>query len=175
MPAEVKGVLALRKALRQFEPDLAKETTKEITSFLKPVVKQAKGFLPSNADVPSGWLKRPNAGGRWATRYYDQAEATKGITYKTSPSKANSRGFKSIASIINKQIGGIIYEWSGRTSGIRGNFTPKLPNADGLEGRGRGMTGRVIFKAFNQDQGKATAGVMKAIKSAEEEFNRRTR
>ena len=41
MPTEVRGAIALRKALRQFEPDLAKETTKEISSFLKPVVTKA--------------------------------------------------------------------------------------------------------------------------------------
>ena len=67
MPVEVKGAIALRKALHQFEPDLAKETTKEISSFLKPVVKNARGFLPSNGEAPSGWLKRPNQGGRCCT------------------------------------------------------------------------------------------------------------
>ena len=67
MPTEVRGAIALRKALRQFEPDLAKETTKEIASFLKPVVTKARGFLPSNEEVPSGWVKRPNQGGTIVT------------------------------------------------------------------------------------------------------------
>jgi hypothetical protein len=75
MATELKGALNLRKALKQFEPDLAKETTKQIASFLKPVVRNARGFMPSNADVPSGWLKRPNAKGRWSTRFYDQTTA----------------------------------------------------------------------------------------------------
>ena len=39
MPTEIKGAINLRKALRKFTPDLAKETQKEIASFLKPVVK----------------------------------------------------------------------------------------------------------------------------------------
>jgi hypothetical protein len=38
MPTEVKGALALRKALRQFEPDLAKETSKKLAAALKPIV-----------------------------------------------------------------------------------------------------------------------------------------
>ena len=173
MPTEVKGAIALRKALRQFEPDLAKETTKEIASFLKPVVRQARGFLPSNEEAPSGWLKRENAGGRWATRYYDAAEARRGITYKTSPSKANRNGWRALASIMNKNAGGAIYETAGRKSGVVGNFSTKLGGK--LEGRGQKMTGRAMFRAFAEDQGKATAGVQKAIKTAEDKFYGRTR
>jgi len=96
MPAKVKGALELRKALRYFEPDLLKETNTEIAGFLKPIVKQARGFLPSNDDVPSGWLKRPTAKGRWATRYYDQAEASKGITYRTKQRKLSRLGSTSV-------------------------------------------------------------------------------
>jgi len=36
MPTEVKGADKLRKALKQYEPDLAKETTKELGNLLKP-------------------------------------------------------------------------------------------------------------------------------------------
>jgi hypothetical protein len=173
MPTEVKGALALRKALKQFEPDLAKETTKEIAKFLKPLVRDARGFLPSNSDVPSGWLKRDNAKGRWAQRYYDQAEARRGIGYKTSPSKPNRNGFVSLASVNSKNIGAIIYEWAGRTAGITGNFSPKLPGT--LKGKNKGMTGRALFKAYAEDEGKARAGVIKAIEASANKLNARTR
>lgn len=175
MPTEVKGAIELRKALRQFEPDLAKETTKEIASFLKPIVKNARGFLPSNDEAPSGWLKRDNADGKWAKRYYDASEARRGITYKTSPSKANRNGWRALASIMNKSAGGAIYETAGRKSGIVGRFTPNLPNASALVGKGQKMTGRAMFKAFAQDQGKAIAGVQKAIGKSEDKFYGRTR
>jgi hypothetical protein len=173
MPTEVKGAVELRKALRQFEPELAKETTKEIASFLKPLTAKARGFMPTNEEAPSGWLKRENAQGRWATRYYDQGEARRGITYKNSPSKVNRKGWRSIASIINKSPGGAIYETAGRKSGITGNFTPKLGGQ--LDGRTQKMRGRGIFRAFAEDQGKATAGVLKAIQRAENKFYGRTR
>lgn len=173
MPTEVKGAIELRKALRQFEPELAKETTKEIANFLKPLTAKARGFMPSNEQVPSGWLKRDNAGGRWATRYYDETEARRGISYKNSPSKVNRNGWRSIASIMNKSAGGSIYETAGRKSGITGNFTPKLGGQ--LDGRTQKMRGRGIFRAFAEDQGKATAGVLKAIKRAEDKFYGRTR
>ena len=173
MPTEVKGALELRKALRQFAPDLAKETTKEIGNFIKPVVRQARGYLPSNADAPSGWLKRPNAGGEWATRYYDQAEARRGITYKTTPTKANAKGWVSLATMYNKNAGGVIYDWAGRIAGTQGNFTSKLGGE--LKGRGKSMTGRALYRAYAEDEGKARANVIKAIEKAAAKLNARTR
>jgi hypothetical protein len=171
MPAKVVGAIALRKALRQFEPDLAKETSKEIASFIKPIASKAKGFLPSNEDAPSGWLKRDNAQGKWATRYYDKSEASKGITYKTTPSKKNSRGFVAVASVLNKSAAGAIYETAGRKAGIIGNFTPKLGGE--IKGRYQKSSGRNIFRAFDEDNGKGTAGVLRAIEKSAAKFNAR--
>ena len=173
MPTRLQGVLALRKAMKKFEPDLAKETTKEMAAFLKPVTRQARGYIPSNAEIMSGWLKRPNAQGRWANRYYDAAQVKSGISYKTSPSKPNRRGFRALASIFNKSAAGAIYETAGRKSGLTGNFSPRLGGQ--LKGDKQKMTGRGIFRAFEEDQGKATAGVIKAIESAAAKFNARTK
>lgn len=173
MPAKVKGALELRQALKKFEPELLKETSQEIAGFLKPIVRQARGFLPSNDNVPSGWLKRPTAKGRWATRYYNQAEAAKGITYRTNPGKENYRGWVALASIYNKNAGGAIYETAGRKSGNVGKFTPKLGGT--LEGHGRMNTGRAMFRAYYRDYGKANAAIIKAYQKAEKKFNRRTK
>jgi len=169
MPVKLQGAVALRKALAIVEPTLAKETSKEIASFLKPVVNNARGFLPSNEQAPSGWLKRSNAGGRWANRSYDYQEARKGITFKSSPSKPNRRGFVALASIFNKSAAGAIYETAGRKSGITGNFTPRLGGQ--LVGKGQKMTGRAIFRAFEDDRGKAQDGVVKAIFKAKDKFD----
>jgi hypothetical protein len=173
MATELKGALNLRKALKQFEPDLAKETTKQIGAFVKPVVKNARGFLPSNEEAPSGWLKRPNAGGRWATRYYDAAEARRGIGFKTTPNKPNRNGFRSLVTISSKNLGAIIYEWAGRTSGVTGNFSPKLGGQ--LKGKNKGMTGRALFRAYTEDEGKARGNVIKAIEAAAAKLNARSK
>ena len=194
MPTRVKGVIELRKALRKFEPDLAKETNKELAAALKPIVAKARGFLPSNDAVPSGWLKRENAGGRWASRYYDQSEAKRGITYKTSPTKANRKGWRSIASILNKSAGGSIYETAGRkTAGQQGasvnrnagqefidalNRTGELKNADNQKRVGRHSNkfkGRAMFRAVAEDEGKTTAAVMRALGKAEQKFEGATK
>lgn len=194
MPTKVKGVIELRKALRKFEPDLAKETQKEIVAALKPMVVKARGFLPSNEDLPSGWLKRENAGGRWATKFYDQATARRGITWKSSPSKANNKGWRSVASVLNKNPAGAIYETAGRkTQGQQGasanpnagqefiaelNKTGVMKNADNQKRVGRHSNkfkGRAMFRAVAEDEGKTTAAVMKALQKAEDKFKGSTR
>lgn len=169
MPVKLQGAVALRKALAAVEPTLAKETSKEIASFLKPVTRNARGFLPSNEEAPSGWLKRDGAKGRWANRYYDAAEARRGISFKSTPSKPNRQGFAALASVFNKGAAGAIYETAGRKSGVTGNFTPRLGGQ--LVGKGQKMTGRSIFRAFEDDRGKAQDGVVKAIFKARDKFN----
>lgn len=110
MPTEVKGGIALRKALRKFTPDLAKETQKEMASLLKPITSKARGFIPATAPL-SGWAK-PATTGRFPR--YSAGEAKRGIGYKTTPSKPNRKGFRSLAQINNKSAAGAIYETAGR-------------------------------------------------------------
>ena len=112
MPTEVKGGLALRKALKQFAPDLAKETRNELASLLKPIVKNARGFIPSTAPL-SGWGKSSTTGRfpEWSS-----AEAKRGIGFKTTPSKPNRSGFRSLARIQNASAAGAIYETAGRVN-----------------------------------------------------------
>ena len=110
MPTEVKGGIALRKALRKFTPDLAKETQKEMALLLKPITSKARGFIPATAPI-SGWAK-PATTGRFPR--YSAGEAKRGIGYKTTPSKPNRKGFRSLAQINNKSAAGAIYETAGR-------------------------------------------------------------
>jgi hypothetical protein len=218
MPVELKGADNLRKALREFEPDLAKATTKQMAAALKPITNKARGFLPSNGSMLSGWTTE--ASSTETTKYrhfpkYDQAEAKRGVKYSTSPSKPNKRGFVSLARIINGSAGGAIYETAGRknpsgqpsqastrtkfsdyidTSNkvnkslnpnagkqfiARANSLGALVNArprqQGQAGHAtRKMTGRVIFRAFAEDQGRVTAAIVKAIGSSAIEFKART-
>jgi len=169
MPTKLQGVIAARKAIKMFEPDLAKATTKELGNALKPIVKNARGFLPSNSEVPSGWVKNPQSQGRFPQ--YDAAVARRGITYKTTPSKTNRQGFRALVSIFNKSAAGAIYETAGRKSGVTGNFTPRLGGQ--LTGDTQKMKGRAMFRAYAQDQGKAKAAVFKAIQDSAAKFNAR--
>ena len=218
MPVELKGADKLRKALREFEPDLAKKTTKEMAAALKPITNKARGYMPSNTQMLSGWTSATSSENTVKYRVfpkYDQTEAKRGVKYSTSPSKPNRRGFVSLARIINSSAGGAIYETAGRKNpsgqpsqaSTRGKFSNYVdtsnkvnkslnPNAgkqfinranslgelvnarprqQGQAGRTtRKMTGRAIFRAFAEDQGRVTAAVVKAIGSSAIEFKAKT-
>jgi hypothetical protein len=167
MPTEVKGADKLRKALREFEPDLAKETTKELGNLLKPITAKARGYMPSESPL-SGWAERPDGKGKFPT--YNPTLAKRGISYKTSPSKANRRGWRSLVSIINKSAAGAIYETAGRKN-PGGNFSPRL--GGDVKGRDK-LQGRAIFRAWEEDQGKTQGAVIKAIEASATKFNNRS-
>jgi len=111
MPTEVKGAVELRKALKKFTPDLAKETQKELGTILKPITQKARGFIPSTSPL-SGWEKE--GGGAWGRIAFSSGEAKRGIGYKATPSKPNRSGFRSLARIVNASPAGSIYETAGR-------------------------------------------------------------
>jgi hypothetical protein len=111
MATELKGAIELRKALREFAPDLAKETQKEIAGLLKPITAKARGFIPSTAPL-SGWGK-PSSG-TWERLQWSSSDAKRGIGYKTTPSKPNRSGFRSLARIVNSSAAGSMYETAGR-------------------------------------------------------------
>lgn len=203
MPVEVKGVIALRKALNAYAPDLAKELTDEITKSLKVIQKDARGFIPSMA--PNNLYNwNDNAKGRQITAktsmfrtfntegrlrmfpLYNAAEIKRGIVYRTGYGKPNSRGFRSLFRVRNKSAAGAIYETAGRTH-PNGDPRSKSNNPQAgarfvqqgaLYGRkkagaGGDMRGRAIFRAWEQDQGKQLVHIMQAIENTRVKFNKR--
>jgi hypothetical protein len=112
MPTEVKGALELRKALKKFTPDLAKETQKELGGLLKPITLKARGFIPSDAPL-SGWGKA-SVNGRFPE--WSSQAAKRGIGYKTTPSRPNRSGYRALARIVNNSAAGAIYETAGRVN-----------------------------------------------------------
>ena len=57
MQTEVENALELRLALKRFAPDLAIETRKQMGLALSPLVTKARGFIPADTKVLSGWVK----------------------------------------------------------------------------------------------------------------------
>ena len=55
---ELRGYSDLRRALKRFAPDLDKQLKTELAAALKPVVTQARGFVPANSDIMQGWQPR---------------------------------------------------------------------------------------------------------------------
>jgi hypothetical protein len=207
MPVKLQGAVALRKALKNYAPELAKETQKEIAGHLRKVVNRAKGFVPADSPL-SGWA---NPVGEWEYRAFNSGIMKKGLGYSTTAGKPNKRGFRSLARIFNKSAAGAIYETAGRKSpmgqppaqqvtgwtggafgkGVVGKvrqsgktintsanpyagrqFIDALPplvdsqQSNSAGRRTRKTKGRLMFRAWAEDQGKTSAAVVKAIESA---------
>jgi hypothetical protein len=171
MPASVKGGIELRKALRTFTPDLAKSLPKEVGAALKPITKSARGYLPDQGEVLSGWLPRQMSEATFPS--YNARIAKAGIGFKTTPSKPNRRGFRSLARVFNKTAAGAIYETMGRKtpqSRFVQNQNAKFNQS--MKGDGN-MQGRALYRAYEENNGKARQAVLQAITNAANKLNTR--
>jgi len=143
---------------------------------------------------------KPNYSGRlrqWPK--YDASVIKAGIKYKTSPSLVNRNGFKTLIRIQNKSKAGAILETAGRLNKDGQPHIGRKPGpnsyshsnnpeagahfirrAGKLYGEGqvggsrRYNLGRLIYRAWYEDQGRANAAVFKAIENADKKFQART-
>lgn len=194
MPAELRGAVALRKALAHFTTNFADETHQELGRAMAPVARRARGYIPSSIDL-SGWQEGTQKG-TWQYRAFDSAAAKAGIGYSTDASRPNRNGFTTLARIVNASAAGAIYETAGRKNPggssrsksanpwAGAQFIDAL-NEQGLivdansrtflERKSRKMQGRAIFRAWKEDNGKTVAAVNKAIESSRSKFYRMAR
>jgi hypothetical protein len=190
MPVELKGLANTKRAMKEFAPDLYKQMNDELKAIMLPVRNEARGYVPFNA--VSGWK---NQHGTWENRVYDAAAIKKGIVYTQGKSKANEAGFQSSYIVYNKTAAGAIYETAGRKNpagqpwvgrkGIAGkryshSSNPKAGmqfiNSMGGQLVGGGKTkGRLIYRAWAKQNGKAIPAGIKAINKAITEFNKRAK
>ena len=191
MPAvELRGNSDLRKALRQFAPDLDKELKAELRKALSPVVRKARGYVEGNP--MSNW----NASSSESASFpkYSAAIVTKGIGFSTGVTKRNKNGFSSMAKIYNRTAAGAIYEQAGvknpqgqpwvgpkgpRGSKYSHSNNPKAgeqfinnlpPIVSSLKGQGR-----LIYRAWAESKGVAEGAAMKAIDKATTAFMARSK
>jgi hypothetical protein len=186
MQVKVEGVKQTRKALRQFAPDLNKELNFELKRALAPIAKKARGFAPANSPM-SGWNRSPAQSSFPA---YNFGVVKSGIGFSTKPGKTTRSGFTSNAKIFNKSFAGAIYEVAGRKNeqgqewvGPKAGGTSKkvsrsvnpragatfIENLPDLVNSSKGR-GRLIYRAWAADQGKANGAAIKAIDKAERAF-----
>jgi hypothetical protein len=205
MPTEVKGLIELKKALKDYAPNLATQLDDQMGLALGGVVKKAQSYAPPESPL-SNWSYRKrsekNAEGRRKFPLYNSARVVKGIQYSSTPRKTNKRGFKAVYYIINKSAEGAIYETAGRKNqsgqpwvGAKGDPNDHTvshsnnPNAgaqfiqafgqiyqgniESSTKRGRYMKGRLIFRAWAEDGGKANAAALTAIYNVNEQFKKK--
>lgn len=199
MPVEVQGVRELKRALGKYEPDLKKNLNAEVRSYLMPVVKTAKGYVPNARPGLSNWFDSGKAGKitkktssfrRGKFPLFNASEVRSGIKAKLSPTKSNNNGFVTNYAIVNTTAAGAIYETAGRKhpagqpwnkkSGSHNYSRSNNPEA-GLhfinsmalmKGRDK-MRGRLIYKAWAENEGKALKNVIRAVEKTTIQFHKR--
>jgi hypothetical protein len=224
MPVNITGVQGTLKAMRKFDPDLAKEMNKQIKGAMMPIRDNARGYAPANSSMLSGWVKANTSTAARGHRFfpkYDQSEVQGGIVYRQG---SNNRGEVAGAKftrkwqvshfIANNSPGGAIFETSGRvnpngrssshivasrhklaadkkysvSSGTRRDMNSLNPNAGkqfleplgpiygkrgGIDPRfgNTDQRGRLIYRAWEENQGRAAHSVNLAINVAVARFN----
>lgn len=201
MPVVLEGYTELIKKLNYFDTDLKKEMQKEIKAAMLPIRDKARGYAPSPyPSYLYNWADKgivrtqPQANTEGKVRkfpLYNSAEVIAGIKYKAGANKKTRYGFSALYSVVNTSAAGAIYETAGRKSGYRGQpwVGPKgqgkdvsrsrNPNAGAIfinsmgpmYGRDK-QRGRLIFRAWDENQGKAQDAVIKAINNAADKFNK---
>jgi len=205
MATEVKGLIELKKALKDYAPHLAVQLDDQIGLALGGIVKRAQELVPIDSPL-SNWSYRKrsekNDLGQRKFPLYNYSRIVKGIKYSSTPRKVNRRGFKAVYFIINKSAEGSIYETAGRKNpkgqpwvgrkGDPNDHTVSHSNnpqagADFIQAmgeiyqgniesstkRGRYMKGRLIYRAWAEDGGKANAAVLNAIYNTNEQFHKK--
>lgn len=193
MPVVVDGVPELKKALKNFAPDLRKQMDDEIRTALKEVTTAAKAKVPGQA--PGGLYNWQDNGGESKSRTgratafpkYNANVIRRGLTYSMGRSRRNMAGFASLYSLLNKSAAGAIAETAGRANPAgSGRSQSNNPNAgarfiSGMNGIGamksldgrQKSTGRILFAAYAENEGKALDATFKAIDKAQRLFNQR--
>jgi hypothetical protein len=175
MPIVVTGLKEAQKAMRQLQPDLDKNLKKEIRTFLLPVVKKARGYAQSEISGLSNWH---NGKGRFPK--YDPGLVRRGIKSQIFPTRPNRSGFVSLVRIVNATAAGAIYETAGRKNpagqpwdrkSASHKYSHSLNPDAGLHfinslgimvGKDK-LRGRLIFRAWAEDQGKALGHILGAL------------
>ena len=198
MPQEIKGVKATLREIRKVDPELLKEMQKQLKAAMIPIRDKARGYAPSpQPDNLYGWnedtvgkkitarnsaFRTFNTEGRLRLfPLYDYETVKKGIYYSSGGSDKNKNGWRALFFVANRSAAGAIYETAGRAGTTsREGYRSNNPGAGAhfvsrmgpLYGDKREERGRMIFRAWAEDQGKAQAAVIKAIENTINAFNK---
>jgi hypothetical protein len=216
MPVVVAGVKDVLNGLSFIDEDLRVRISTAIDPLMREVAEKAKGFVPSNEQVLSGWSKPLSSAIERPFPKYDSSIVKAGIGYNPGKNKILQNGWQVSQYVYNVSRAGSIYETAGRLNPQgRAPFTfkhegsgtyvrksarskaldfydsnnpfasqqfigalepvTKPKRVPGVRGAsGRKMQGRLIFKAWAQDNMKVYDAILKAIDKTAVEFTRKT-
>jgi hypothetical protein len=184
MPVNVTGVKQLQKAMREVDKDLNKEMSKNIKQAMLIVRDKARGYLPQQNEVLSGWAKGTASADtakdlKSLFPPYDYALAKSKVQYSAGQNRANNRGFKAAFYVYNNSRSGAIFETAGRLGKPRNNrslntnapeqFNSAAEMLSSMKGQGK-QRGRIIFRAWDETKNKVIPEVVKAIDTVAVKF-----
>ena len=115
MPAEVVGVNDVLKGLSFIDEDMYTRIKVAIKPAMLAVETKAKGFVPSNSEVLSGWTKPISSTVDYRPfPKYDAANVKGDIGFKEGSSRIFANGFQVESYVYNISAAGRIYETAGR-------------------------------------------------------------
>ena len=115
MPVNVIGVKDVLAGLEFIDEDMRQRIRTAIDPAMRGVAAKAKGFVPADTDVLSGWAKPASQ----ATGYrpfprFNSANVRAGIGYNPGENKIQKNGFQVSNYVYNVSPAGGIYETAGR-------------------------------------------------------------
>jgi len=147
MPAKVVGVEDVLKGLSFISEDMYGRIKAAIKPAMLNVETKAKGFVPSNNEILSGWTKPISS----AVEYrpfpkYDSTNVKGGIGFKEGKNRIFANGFQVESYVYNISAAGRIYETAGRlnpegrapfqmlpSKGASGTYTKRSPKSRAYE------------------------------------------
>lgn len=188
MPVNVTGVKELQRAMKQVEPALNKQMSKDIKTAMLVVRDKARGYLPRQDEVLSGWGKGIQSTD--AIKYrpfppYDYSLAKSLIKYNAGQNQRNRSGYRAAFYVSNVSAPGAIFETAGRknrrgssqsesnnpNAGIQ--FIESAESISQMKGENK-QKGRLIYRAWFEESNKVVPAVIKAINTVAIDFNTKT-
>ena len=188
MPVNVTGVKQLQKAMREVEPELNKQMSKDIKTAMLIVRDAARAYLPQQNEVLSGWGKGTASADTIKYRAfpaYDYSLAKSLIKYNAGTNKRNRSGYRAAFYVANISAPGAIFETAGRKNRRGSSDSESLnPNAgiqfiesaesiSQMKGQNK-QRGRLIYRAWFEESNKVIPAVVKAINIVATDFNTKT-
>jgi len=174
---QIYGLQSTKRLMRDLEPDLLKDMSREIRQQLEPVKARAQSLIPS-APPLSGWgrsVSRPNSrpsyspySRRWdySRLEWNSSEAKAGITIRQGGGRGRGQASRAAWQVRSNNPAAAVFELMGR-----GKSNVRMVRNVGSRHPG---TGRVLYRAFDAVGGpRIEQNVVGTIRRFEAEFQRR--
>lgn len=173
----VQGLQSTKRLMRELEPELLKDMSRQIRDQLKPVAARAQSLIPSSPPL-SGWARSVSAPGsrrstspygrRWdySRLEWNSSEAKSNIVVRQGGGRRRGTAARAAWQVRSNNPAAAVFELMGRgksNAAMVGNVGRRFPG-----------TGRVVYRAFDQVGGpRIERNVVDTIRRFEQEFNRR--